>query len=386
MNKPRLMTPGPAPVPADVLLELARPLIHHRSDQAKGWNDAVMAGLRYVFQTENDVLILTSSGTGAMEAALVNTVPRGGKAIVLDAGWFASRWGVIARTFGIEVVTVATEWGQPVDPARVAQALADHPDAVVVLGTLSETSTGTGHPVAAIGRIVAETPALFVVDGISGVGAMECRTDAWGIDVLCVGSQKALMLPPGLAFVAVSPKAWAQIDSFESPAYYFNLKAARKSARDSLTPYTPAHSLIAGLRVALGQIEAEGIEAVWTRHARMSQACQRGIEALGLELYSSSPAAGMTVFRVPDGLTDAAIRSGLAERFGITVIGGQDRLKGQIIRVGHMGYTDEIDVVAALAALELILHDLGHPVEPGSAVAAAQRSLMSSPGATSAGR
>ena len=378
MKKPRLMTPGPAPVPEDVLAEMALPLIHHRSSQAKGWNDEAVAGLRYVFQTENDVLILTSSGTGAMEAAVVNTVPRGGTAIVLDAGWFASRWGVIARTFGIEVVTVATEWGRPVDPDAVAAALAAHPEAAAVFGTLSETSTGTGHPVAAIGRVVARTPALFVVDGISGVGAMECRTDAWGVDVLCVGSQKALMLPPGLAFVAVSPKAWAQVDSFDAPAYYFNLKAARKSGRDSLTPYTPAHTLIAGLRVALGRIRAEGIEHVWARHDRMSRACRAGVEALGLELFSARPAEGMTVFRVPDGLTDPAIRGGLADRFGITTIGGQDRLKGQIIRIGHMGYTDEVDVVAALAALEMVLHDLGHPVEPGAAVTAAQRVLIGS--------
>ncbi len=376
MKKPRLMTPGPAPVPEDVLLAMAQPLIHHRSDQAKRWNDEVVAGLKYVFQTEHDVLILTASGTGAMEAAVVNCVPAGGKAIVLDAGWFASRWGVIARTFGIEVVSVRTEWGQPVDPDQVAQALAEHPDAAAVFGTLSETSTGTGHPVEAIGRIVARTPALFVVDGISGVGAMECRTDAWGVDILCVGSQKALMMPPGLAFVAVSPKAWERIDTFDSPSYYFNLKAARKAARESLTPYTPAHTLIAGLRVALDRIKAEGIKQVWARHARMSQACQAGIEALGLDLFSDRPAEGMTVFRVPDELSDSSIRNGLFDRFGITTIGGQDKLKGRIIRVGHMGYLDEIDVVAGLAALELVLHDLGHPVEPGVAVSAAQRVLM----------
>ena len=376
MNKPRLMTPGPAPVPEDVLLAMAQPLIHHRSNEAKAWNDEVVAGLRYVFQTENDVLILSSSGTGAMEAAVVNTVPKGGKAIVLDAGWFASRWGVIARTFGIEVVSVRTEWGRAVDPDQVAQALAEHLDAVAVFGTLSETSTGTGHPIEAIGRVVAKTLALFVVDGISGVGAMECRTDAWGVDLLCVGSQKALMMPPGLAFVAVSPKAWARIDAFDSPSYYFNLKAARKSARESLTPYTPAHTLIAGLRVALDRIKREGIANVWARHDRMSRACRGGIEALGLELFSERPAEGMTVFRVPEGLSDASIRSGLSDRFGITTIGGQDKLKGQIIRVGHMGYTDEIDVVAALAALEMVLHDLGHPVEPGAAVGAAQRVLM----------
>ncbi len=370
------MTPGPAPVPEDVLLAMAQPLIHHRSNQAKAWNDEVVAGLKYVFQTENDVLILSASGTGAMEAAVVNTVPKEGKAIVLDAGWFASRWGVLARTFGIEVVTLRTEWGQPVDPDAVAEALSQHPDASAVFGTLSETSTGTGHPVEAIGRIVAGTPAIFVVDGISGVGAMECRTDAWGVDLLCVGSQKALMMPPGLAFVAVSPKAWAKIDAFDSPSYYFNLKAARKAAKDSLTPYTPAHTLIGGLRVALDRIKAEGIENVWARHGRMSEACQAGIEALGLELFSDRPAEGMTVFRVPEGLTDAKIRAGLIDRFGITTIGGQDKLKGQIIRVGHMGYTDEIDVVAALAALEMVLSDLGYPVEPGVAVSAAQRVLI----------
>jgi serine---pyruvate transaminase len=370
------MTPGPSPVPEDVLLELARPVIHHRSREAQGWNDEVVDGLKYVFQTRNDVLILTSSGTGAMEAAVVNAVPRGGKAIVLDAGWFASRWGVLCRTFGIEPVVLSTEWGRPVDPETVANALQAHPDASAVFGTLSETSTGTGHPVEAIGRIVAGSPALFVVDGISGVGAMECRADDWGIDLLCVGSQKALMMPPGLAFVAVSPKAWAKIDAFDSPSYYFNLKAARKASRDSLTPYTPAHTLIGALRVGLRRIKEEGIENVWDRHRRMSEACRAGIQALGLELFSARPAEGMTVFRVPEGLKDAEIRTGLFERFGITTIGGQDKLKGQIVRVGHMGYADELDVISGLAALEMVLDDLGFDLEPGRAVTAAQQVLI----------
>lgn len=373
MRKPRLMTPGPAPVPDDVLLALARPVIHHRSAEAKRVVVEVAAGLKHVFQTENDVLILTSSGTGSMEAAVVNAVPKGSKAIVLDAGHFAARWGTICRTFGVEAITVSTEWGQPVDPSRVERALRDHPDAKAVFGTLSETSTGTGHPVEAIGRVVARTPALFVVDGISGVGAMECRTDAWGIDVLCVGSQKALMLPPGLAFLAVSPKAWAQIDTFDSPSFYFNLKAARKAMADFDTPYTPAHTLIAALKVALDRIKDEGLENVWARHRRMGEACRAGVEALGLALFSARPAEGMTVFRVPDGLEDAEIRKGLADRFGITVVGGQGKVKGQIIRVGHMGYMDELDVIAGLAALEMVLHDLGRDVEPGCAVAAAQR-------------
>ncbi len=238
MRKPRLMTPGPSNVPEDVLLELARPVIHHRSAEAKQVIVEVTEGLKEVFQTRNDVLILTASGTGAMEAAAVNTVPPGGKALVLSAGYFAARWGNICKAYGINAVILETEWGQPVDPDQVALALRQHPDTVCVMGTLSETSTGTGHPVEAIGRVVAATPAVFAVDGISGVGAMECRTDEWGIDLLCVGSQKALMLPPGLAFLAVSPKAWAKIDAFESHSFYFNLKVRARRPRNS-TPRTP---------------------------------------------------------------------------------------------------------------------------------------------------
>jgi aspartate aminotransferase-like enzyme len=376
MQKPRLMTPGPAPVPEDVLLELARPVIHHRSAEAKQVITDVAADLKEVFQTRNDVLILTSSGTGALEAAVVNTVHRGGKAIVLNAGHFAQRWANICKVYGINVVSIDTEWGQTADPAQVEKALAEHPDAVAVFGTLSETSTGTAHPIEAIGKVVAKTNAVFVVDGISGVGAMECRTDAWKIDVLCAGSQKALMLPPGLAFVTVSPKGWAAIDKFTAPAFYFDLKAARAKMAEFDTPYTPAHTLILALRTALKQITAEGIEAVWERHRRMSDACQAGVKALGLELFSARPAEGLTAFRVPDGLKDSDIRSRLTKRFGITTVGGQGKIKGKIIRIGHMGYMDEVDVIGGLAALEMVLNDLGYEVEPGKAVTAAQQVLL----------
>jgi aspartate aminotransferase-like enzyme len=370
------MTPGPSLVPEEVLLELARPVIHHRSAEAKQVITEVVAGLKDVFQTRNDVLILTASGTGAMEAAVVNTVPPGGKALVLSAGVFAARWGHIAKAHGIKAVLLETEWGQPVDPDRVAEALRQHPDTVCVMGTLSETSTGTGHPIAAIGKVVAETPAVFAVDGISGVGAMECRTDAWGIDLLCVGSQKALMLPPGLAFVAVSPKAWAKIDAFDSTSFYFNLKAARQKIKEFDTPFTPAHTLILALRASLRRIKEEGLESVWRRHRRMSEACQAGIRALGLELFSTHPAEGLTAFRVPAGLKDTDIRNQLVERFGLTTVGGQERLKGQIVRIGHMGYMDELDVVSGLAALEIVLSELGCDVEPGCAVTAAQQVLL----------
>jgi serine---pyruvate transaminase len=376
MRKPRLMTPGPAMVPEDVLLELARPVIHHRSNEAKQVITDVLEGLKEVFQTRNDVLILTASGTGAMEAAVVNAVPPGGKALVLSAGYFAARWTNICKAFGLNAVVLDTEWGQPVDPDQVAGALHQHPDTLCVLGTLSETSTGTGHPVESIGRVVAETPALFAVDGISGVGAMECRTDDWGIDLLCVGSQKALMLPPGLAFVSVSPKAWAKIDSFESHSFYFNLKAARKKVKEFDTPYTPAHTMILALRTALRRIRDEGMENVWQRHRKMSEACQAGIQALGLELFSARPAEGLTAFRVPEGLKESQIRNNLADRFGISTVGGQDKLKGKIIRIGHMGYTDELDVIGTLAALEMALTELGYDVEPGRAITAAQQVLI----------
>jgi serine---pyruvate transaminase len=377
MRKPRLMTPGPAPVPEDVLLELARPVIHHRSAEAKEVIVECSAGLKEVFQTQNEVLILTASGSGAMEAAMVNTVPKGEKALVLNAGHFADRWAKIGKAYGIKVVSLDTEWGQAVDPEQVAQALKQNPDTICVFGTLSETSTGTGHPIDAIGKVVGQTDAVFAVDGISGVGAMECCTDAWGIDLLCVGSQKALMLPPGLAFIAVSDKAWRKIDAFDAPAFYFNLKAARKKMTEFDTPYTPAHTLILALRTALRRIREEGLANVLGRHRVMSEACQAGVQSLGLELFSARPAEGLTAFRVPEGLKDGQIRGKLAEKFGITVVGGQDKLKGKIVRIGHMGYMDELDVVAGLAALEIVLNELGFDVEPGCAVTAAQRVLLS---------
>ncbi len=376
MKKPRLMTPGPAPVPEDVLLELARPVIHHRSAEAKQVIVDAIAGLKYVFQTKGDVLIFTASGTGAAEAAIINTVPRGKKCIVLNAGYFADRWVKVCKPYGIEAVSIDTEWGQAVDPVQVENALKQHPDAVMVVGTLSETSTGTGHPVDAIGKVVAKTDAVFMVDGISGVGAMECRTDEWGIDLLVVGSQKALMLPPGLSFVSVSPKAWAKIDACPTVSFYFDMKLARKKMAEFDTPFTPAHTLILALNASLKRIKAEGIENVWNRHRIMSEACQAGVQALGLELYSARPAEGLTVFRIPDGLKDSEIRGKLFDRFGITTVGGQDKLKGKILRIGHMGYMDELDVISGIAALEMTLSELGYDVEPGRGVTAVQQVLI----------
>ncbi len=245
------MTPGPTEVPETALLGMARQMRHHRTPEFRDLVGEVFAGLKYVLATENDVLMLASSGTGAMEAAVVNLVPRGGKAIVLESGKFAERWRKICETFGIEVVRYEVPWGEAFEPAEIARLLEQHPDTTAVFATLLETSTGMGHDIEAIGRVVRASKSLLVVDGISGAGAMECRTDAWGIDVLAVGSQKALMTPPGLAFLAVSQRAWRQIESIDRPAFYFDLLAYRKALRDCDTPYTPAIPLVRALAESL---------------------------------------------------------------------------------------------------------------------------------------
>jgi aspartate aminotransferase-like enzyme len=343
----------------------------------------VLDDLRYVFQTSWSPIVLTSSGTGAMEAAVVNSLAPGAQALVLDAGRFAHRWAEICQTYGVEVIALDVPWGQAVDPEAVAELLEKNPKVEAVLGTLSETSTGVDHDVEAIGRVVAETEALLVVDGISGVGATPCRTEAWGIDLLAVGSQKALMLPPGLAFLSVSPKAWRKIEGTETRSFYFDLLKARAKLDVPDTPFTPAHTLIRALGVSLAQIRAEGIEAVWQRTGTLGRACRAGVQAMGLDVFAARPAAGVTAVTIPAELDAEVVRKRLLERFGVTIAGGQQQLKGKIVRIAHMGYLDALDLVGVLAAMELVLDELGHAVELGAAVAAAQRVLAEDkPGAT----
>ncbi|MEX2114827.1 MAG: alanine--glyoxylate aminotransferase family protein [Pirellulales bacterium] len=382
MPQKRLLTPGPTQVPEPARLAMARQVIHHRTAEFRALFAEVLAGLKYVFQTENDVVVLTSSGTGGMEAAVVNLVPRGGKAIVLDAGLFAHRWSDICRRYGIEVVHHSVPWGESVRPADVAQLLAEHSDAVAVFGTLMESSTGAIHDVQAIGSVVAKSQSLWVVDAISGAGAVPCLTDAWHIDVLVVGSQKALMIPPGLAMLAISEKTWQQMERVEPQAFYFDLKLHRAKLRGKQagagpdTPWTPAHTLIAGLAESLQLIRDEGIEAVWARSARLSKAAIAGVHALGLELFAQRPAAGMTAVRIPAGIDGRAFLKRIESRFGVKLAGGQGPLEGTIFRLAHFGVLDELDVVAALVAIELVLDEMGHDVTLGAAAAAAGRVLQ----------
>jgi aspartate aminotransferase-like enzyme len=372
--KKRLLTPGPTPVPEETLLEMARPVFYHRSPEFRQILAEVGEDLRYIFQTRNPVLTLTSSGTGGLEAALVNCLPPGSKAICLIAGRFGERWRSLCKAFGVEAVGVTVPPGQAVAPEQLARALADHPDAAAVCATLSETSTGVGNDVAAYGRLVAATPALLLVDAISGLGVMECRTDDWHIDVCVTGSQKALMMPPGLAFLSVSDKAWGQIDRNPNPrTFYFDLKKARAALETFDTPYTPAHTLVRALCLSLKRLRAQGIENVWAEQARNAAAARAGFQAMGLELFAARPATGLTVAKVPPTIDGVALLGKLEKQYGIKLAGGQDQLKGKIIRLAHMGYIDQFDVLAALAGIELVLLEMGHPVQPGSGVAAAQK-------------
>jgi aspartate aminotransferase-like enzyme len=378
--KNRLLTPGPTPVPEETLLELARPVPYHRTPEFRQMLSEVLRDLQTVYCTRNLVLPLTCSGTGALEAALVNSVPPGRKAICLIAGRFGERWKNLCKAYGIEAVNVTVPWGQAVQPAQLEKALADHPDAVAVCATLSETSTGVFHDIAAFGRIVARTPALLLVDAISGLGVMECRTDAWHIDLCCTGAQKALMMPPGLAFVSASDKAWAVIDKNPSPrTFYFDLRKARDKVKENDTPYTPAHTLLRAMRVSLKRLVGQGIENVWAEQARNAAAARAGLAALGLELFPSPPNNALTAVKMPPGIDSSELLKRLEKKYGLKLANGQDQLKGRILRLAHMGYIDQFDILAAVSGIELVLAEMGHPVEPGRGVAAAQRVFAGTP-------
>lgn len=374
--KYRLLTPGPSPVPEETLLELAKPVTFHRSSQFKELFAEVTADLQYVFRTRNPVITLTSSGTGAMEAAVANTLPPGSKAICLISGRWGERWKNLCKAFGIESINVTVPYGQAVKPEQLQKALADHPDAKAVFATLSETATGVANDIEAFGKLTRPTDKLLIVDTISGLGVIPCETDSWGIDINVTGSQKALMLPPGLAFLSVSDKAWKAIEANTARrVFYFDLVKYREQLKANDTPYTPANTLIRGLRVSLKKIREEGIENVWARHARIAKAARAGIKAMGLELFADRPADGLTVAKMPDGLDSSPLITKLEKQYGLRLANGQDVLKGKIIRLAHMGYTDAFDILAALSGIELVLLEAGFPVKPGSGVAAAQQVL-----------
>jgi aspartate aminotransferase-like enzyme len=374
--KSRLYTPGPTEVPPQTLEVLARPMVHHRTPEFRAAFDAVQQGLRYVYRTENEVLVVTGSGTAAFEAGLVTCVAPGKKVLNINNGKFGERWGKQCRKFGIDVTDRELPYGTHVTPDSMADELARASyDAVIV--THSETSTATACDMAGVAKAVRDKApdALLIVDGITAIGALPFEMDAWGIDVAITGSQKALMLPPGLGFVSLSDRAWQAAEANEGQRpFYLDLRAYRKSAADSDTPFTPANTLIHALAESLAMIQAEGLETVWKRTAARAEAVRQGMTAVGLSLFSRQPADSVTAVNYPEGIDDA-FRKHMKADHGMNVASGQASMKGKLFRVNHMGYTDAYDALAVVAATEHVLSKLGYPVEIGKGVAAAQKVL-----------
>jgi len=374
--KSHLLAPGPTPVPPEVLAAMALPVIHHRTPQFGAVLAEVQEGLRELFGTAREVLILAASGTGAMEGAVTNLLCPDDHAIVVNGGKFGERWTKICRAYGVQVHEITVEWGRAVEPAALAAALEAQPRTRAVFVQASETSTCVLHPVPELASLTRRHDALLVVDGITAVGVLDLPMDRLGIDVLITGSQKALMLPPGLALVALSERAWQATESARLPRFYFDFARERKGVAERSTAWTPAISLIQGLRVALGLLRAEGLPAVYARHDRLARATRAGAVALGLGLLApDSPSPAATAVRVPGGVDGAGLVRYLRDRMRVTFAGGQDHLKGKIVRLAHLGYVGSFDVVTGLAALELALHHFGAPVAFGRGVGAAEAIL-----------
>jgi serine---pyruvate transaminase len=372
-QKRYLVTPGPTPVPPEVLAATARPMIHHRGPDFRGTLERVLERLASVFRTDNDVLLFTAAGTAVMEGTVANLCSPGDRVLAVSHGYFGERWAAIARAYGCEVELLDYEWGETPSPDEVAARLEEIGGAKLVLLTHSETSTGVVSDVQAIAERIAGSGALIAVDAISSLAAVPLETDGWGIDVCVTSSHKALMSPPGLAFAAVSPAALDAARTATCPRYYTDWQRTLAAQERGENPFSPAISLVLGLDVALGLILEEGLEAAQERHVRLGRACRAGAKAMGLELFSPDEdrSAVVTAIRTPGDVDGSAIVLSMRERSGVTAIGGQGPLRGQIVRIGHIGYIDVFDVTTALAALELALVEAGADVERSVAVRAA---------------
>jgi len=376
MMKRYLMAPGPTPVPVEALLAMSRPILHHRAPEYEQIFSEVRQGLRFLFQTSTEVLIFAASGTGGMEAAVVNTLSPGDKVLVVRGGKFGERWGEICQAYRVNFESIDVEWGYPVDPGLIEVALKKDPSIKAVFVTHSETSTGTLNDLKAIAQIVSQTPALLIADVVTSLGVTDVSVDAWGIDVAVAGSQKGIMLPPGLAFCTVSDKAWEMAAQSRLPKFYFDFAVEKKNIEKNQNAFTPAVSLLVALRETLALIREEGLANVFARHDRLARATRAGATALGLQLYSRAPTPAVTAIKAPAGIDGGAIVKTLRTKHGITIAGGQSQLKGKIFRISHMGYADTYDIVTAISALEITLAGLKYPVELGSGVKAAEAILM----------
>lgn len=374
-----LMIPGPTPVPAQVLAAMARPMINHRGKEFAAIFNEVTEGVKKVFQTQGDVLIFPSAGTGGLEAAVVNFFSPGDKVLAVSIGVFGDRFAEIASTFGLDVEKIDVPWGQAAEPAVVEARLAGDREHKIkgILVTHHETSTGVENNIQAVSRARGDHPALLLVDAVSSLGAMDLQTDNWRVDVVITASQKALMVPPGLALLSANDRAWVAQKASRMPRYYWDLAKAKKSAGSGQTPYTPALSQLYALQESLRLIEEEGLQNIFERHRRITRAVRAGVRAMGLELLASDAAAstGVTAVVVPEGASVKDLRAKLSQKYGVTLAGGQKQLEGKIFRIGHLGHVDLADVIVTLSAIELALKELGRPVEIGAAVRAAEEVL-----------
>lgn len=381
-EKRRLFTPGPVEVPPKVLLAMAQPILHHRTAEFEALFVGTLERMRPVFGTTSPVIPLASSGSGAMEAVAIGLARREEQAVVIEAGRFGERWTAILRAYGVPVAPLAIEWGQVPAPESLAAHLRAHPGASVVFMTHSETSTGVLVDLEGLARVAREHGALVAVDCITSAVAHPIRMDDWGLDAIVAGSQKGFMLPPGLAFVALSERARKRVAETDLPRFYFDLATAASSLAKRTTPFTPTVSLFLGLEVALTMLEEEGFEGAIARHAALGAAARAGVQALGLEIFPARPSNVLTTVRTPAGTDGDALRKDLERRFGIKIAGGQGRVKGQILRLGHLGYYDATDLFGALSALERVLIDAGLARVPAGSAVAAASPMFAIPAAT----
>jgi aspartate aminotransferase-like enzyme len=377
MKKNYLLTPGPTPLPPLVLEAMAKPIIHHRTPQFQAIIKEVSEGLKYVFQTKGDVYMLASSGTGAMEAAIINILSPQDTVLIVQAGKFGERWTEICNAYSIKSEVLNVEWGKAVDPEVINRKLKEDPKIKAVFTTLCETSTGVATDIKAIGAIVKNTDAVLVVDAISGLGAIDLKTDEWNVDICVSGSQKGLMLPPGLGFITVSEKAWKKNAESKCPKYYFDLKKAKKSLACVDTPFTPAITLIIALAEVLKMIKQEGLENIFSRHKRLADATRSAAKALGLELFAPTAASDVvTAVKVPVGIDGEKLVKAMRDTYGVTIAGGQSEMKGKIFRFAHMGYMNEFDIITGISCLEKVLAQMGYKFTLGSGVKAAEEVFL----------
>lgn len=353
-----LLTPGPTPLPQKVRQAAALPIIHHRTSEFQKVFAEVNEGLKYLFQSKNDIFTFAASGTGAMEATVVNLLSPGDKAITVSGGKFGERWAELCQAYGVEAIVLNVEWGKPVDPNEIKRLLTEHKQVRAVFTTLCETSTAVVNDIKAIGEIVKATDAVLVVDAISGLGAEDLQTDNWHVDCAVAGSQKAMMLPPGLSFVSLSPKAYELVKHSKLPKYYFDFKKAKKALDKNDTPYTPAVSLIVSLKEALRLIKQEGLENVFNRHKRLAEMARQALSALGLKIFAATFCNVVTAALVPEGIDSTELVKLMRTKYGVSIANGQGHLKGKLIRVAHLGHIQEADLKIGFSALEKALAEL----------------------------